>query len=247
MSAANRFRIIDRNQIAGPGVPVAVQGLIYANLAMFTLMAAWGAWAGFGTSVLLRPDTRLLLHMGAQFWPAVLNEGDWWRCITYAFCHGGLIHLGFNMYVLYQVGPMLERELGWPAFLFLYLATALTATALGLFWHPRVPVVGASGAIFGLFGFSISFYHRIGSGMAIARRNFLLQWAFISLLFGFMVGADNAGHLGGLVGGALIGLVMPIYFRELHRLRPLLAALGWISLVAIATAHLGLVASWFWG
>jgi len=242
---ANRFRIIGRQQLMGSSMPPAVMGLIWANLVLFSIMAAWGAAAGMGMSPLLNPDTNLLLHMGAQFWPAVLNAGQWWRCITYAFVHGGLIHLGFNMLVLYQVGPMLERELGWRPFLFLYLFATLTATGLGYLWEPGVPVVGASGAIFGLFGFAISFYHRIGASIAFARRNFLLQWALIALVFGFLVGADNAGHLGGLIGGAVLGWVTPIYFSGLHRLRPLFAVLGWASLAVMVLAHLAMVASWF--
>lgn len=212
---------------------------------MFTAMTLWGVSAGMGFSPILRPTTGLLLHTGAQFWPYVLESGQWYRCITYAFSHGGLIHLGFNMMVLYQVGPMLERELGWRSFLFLYLFAAFTGTFVGLFWQPGTPVVGASGAIFGLFGFAISFYHRIGDSLALARRNFFFQWAAIALVFGIVVGADNAGHLGGLVGGALLGWIIPTTTFVYRRFQPLFNLLGWASLVLIVLAHLALLISWF--
>lgn len=112
----------------------------------------------------------------------------------------GLIHLGFNMMVLFQVGPMLERELGLSRFFTLYTLTALTATGLGYFWHPNVTVIGASGSLFGLIGFSITYFHRMGpSGKPV--RDFMLKWAVFAFVFGFIVGADNAGHLGGGLGG----------------------------------------------
>lgn len=242
---ADRFRIVRRNQIVDSGLPPAVQGIIYLTLGMFTAMAAWGAAAGLGMTVLLNPTTQLLVYSGGQYWPQVVHQGEWWRCITYMFSHGGLIHLGFNMFVLYQVGPMLERELGWKAFLFLYIFTGLTGTLAGLFWHPGTPVVGASGAIFGLFGFAIALYHRIGDSLAEARRNFLLQWAFYALIFGFVVGADNAGHMGGLVGGGILGFLIPTGHRMMSRLQPAFSILGWLSLTAIVLAHLSLIGSWF--
>lgn len=182
--------------------------ILYLNLVLFSLMVIHGMLAGRGFGGLFSPRTDLLLAWGGQYWPAVLDHGQWWRCLTYAFTHGGLIHLGFNMMVLYQVGPLVERELGPGRFLTLYTATALTATLAGLFWHANTPVVGASGALFGLIGFSIVYFHRVGPP-AYQLRNFMLQWALFAFVFGLLVGADNAGHFGGAVGGALFGLLLP--------------------------------------
>jgi rhomboid protease GluP len=222
-----------------------VRLLIVLNLVLFAAMVLQGAVAGMGARPLLNPDTYLLIHSGAQYWPLVLAEGEWWRCLTYAFTHGGLIHLAFNMVVLYQVGPLIEFEIGRARFLFLYLLTALTGTAAGYFWHPLTPVVGASGALFGLIGFAAAFHHRMGDPVAIERRNFMLQWAIFAFIFGLLVGADNAGHLGGALGGTVLGFLLPIRGPLLRRtdwLFNLLAALG-----AAATAwSLGmLVFSWF--
>lgn len=205
-----------------------VQIIIYANLILFTLMVLHGTVLGFGMQAIMNPSVQLMVHWGAQYWPLVLQEGEWWRCITYAFTHGGLIHVGFNMVVLYQVGPLLEAELGWSRLISVYMLTALAATLAGLFWHPVVVVVGASGAIFGLIGFSVSYYHRIGGAIGIQRRNFMFQWALMAFIFGFLVGADNAAHLGGAVSGAAIGWFMPINVRNLRRSEPLFKVLAYV-------------------
>ena len=191
-----------------------VQILIYANLILFTLMVLHGTIIGLGMQAIMHPSPRLLVHWGGQYWPLVLEHGEWWRCITYAFTHGGLIHLGFNMVVLYQVGPLLESEIGWTRLLTVYIFATIIATVAGLFWHPGIVVVGASGAIFGLIGFSVSYYHRVGGTIGIQRRNFMFQWALMAFVFGFIVGADNAAHLGGAVAGAAVGWIMPVSIRD---------------------------------
>ena len=191
-----------------------VQILIYTNLVLFTLMVLHGTILGMGMQAIIHPTPSLMVHWGGQYWPMVLENNEWWRCITYAYTHGGLIHLGFNMVVLYQVGPLLESEIGWTRLLTVYTFAALIATLAGLFWHPVTVVIGASGAIFGLIGFSISYYHRVGGGIGIQRRNFMLQWALMAFVFGFIVGADNAAHLGGALAGAVLGWVMPVTIRD---------------------------------
>lgn len=194
------------------GIPLT-KIILFVNLILFSLMVIQGVALGLGAQTLLAPPTQLLIQWGAQLWPLVLRQGEWWRCLTYAFTHGGIIHIGFNMMVLYQVGPLIESELGKSRFIVLYTLTALTATALGYLWHPMAPVVGASGSLFGLIGFAIGYYHRLGpSGQYI--RNFMFRWAAYAFVFGLVVGADNAGHLGGALGGAVFGLVTPIRYRR---------------------------------
>jgi rhomboid protease GluP len=193
-----------------------------------------------------------LIHAGAQYWPLVLAEGQWWRCITYAFTHGGLIHLAFNMVVLYQIGPMVEEEIGTIRFVSLYVLTALTATFAGFGWQIAyikqwVPVVGASGSLFGLIGFAIAYYHRVGGPAAHNYRNFMLRWAAIAFVFGLLVGADNAGHLGGAIGGALFGLVLPIGIRGRQTLRSFFNGLGAICILATVASLLIMVLSWIVG
>lgn len=228
----------------------ATRVLIAVNLVLFGLMVLQGMRGGLNLSSLLNPNAYLLIHAGAQYWPLVFTEGQWWRCITYAFAHGGLIHLAFNMIVLYQVGPLIEEEIGTIRFLILYVLTALTATFAGLAWQILyirhwVPVVGASGSLFGLIGFAISYYHRVGGSMAHNVRNFMLKWAAIAFVFGLLVGADNAGHLGGAIGGALFGMVLPLGVRGRQVLRQAFNGLGLICILLTVASLFMMLVSWF--
>ena len=223
-----------------PGISLA-RLLIVINVVLFAAMIAFGLMAGMGLKPVLSPPTGLLLHMGAQFWPLVLGKGEVWRCISYAFTHAGIIHLGFNMTVLYQVGTLVEGEIGRSRFLSLYTITALTATFAGYLWHPLTPVVGASGSLFGLIGFAAIFYHRLGFPAALQRRNMMLQWAAFAFIFGLMVGADNAGHLGGALGGIILALVFPLR----NEISQSIKLMGAISVGVLAMGLLGLFLSWF--
>lgn len=227
----------------------ATKVLIATNLALYAIMVLQGLVSGLGLASLVRPGGYLLVHFGAQYWPLVLVENEWWRCITYAFAHGGLIHLAFNMMVLYQIGPMIEEEIGTVRFFILYILTALTATAAGLAWQVLslrqwVTVVGASGSLFGLIGFAISYFHRVGGAMAHNYRNVMLRWAVIAFLFGLLVGADNAGHLGGALGGLLLGLVLPLGIRGRQTLRPFFNGLGAICLLLTIASLLAMMSGW---
>ncbi|MDD2556857.1 MAG: rhomboid family intramembrane serine protease [Desulfuromonadaceae bacterium] len=219
--------------------------LLLVNLVLFSALVLRGATGGHGLASILTPDIKTLLEFGAQWWPLVIDQGQWWRCVTYAFSHGGLIHLAFNMMVLYQVGPQLEREIGIGGFTFLYLFTALAATILGLFWHPTIIVVGASGALFGLIGFSVTYFHRVGGRFAHAQRDFMLKWAVFAFIFGLLLGADNAAHLGGALSGAVLGAIFPISIQKKRALTPLINFLFIGSGATILLSLAMLVASWF--
>lgn len=227
----------------------ATRLIIALNLLLFLMMVSQGIASGLGIRPVMNPGGYILVHAGAQYWPLVLTEGQWWRCITYAFTHGGLIHITFNMVVLYQIGPMIEEEIGTLRFVTLYILTALTATALGFVWqvyyqHQWATVVGASGSLFGLIGFAISYYHRVGGPVAHNYRNFMLRWAAIAFIFGLLVGADNAGHAGGAIGGVLLGLVLPVGVRGRQAMRPVFNTLGVLSILVTAASLLMLFSSW---
>ncbi len=227
----------------------ATQMIIILNVMLFAIMVAQGMLSGRGLTTIFSPGGYLLIHFGAQYWPLALVEGEWWRCITYAFTHGGIIHIGFNMMVLYQVGPMIEEEIGTIRFVTLYVLTALTATLLGFVWQAYwikqwITVVGASGSLFGLIGFAITYYHRVGGPVAHNYRNFMLKWAAIAFVFGLLVGADNAGHAGGAIGGALLGLVLPLGIRGRQVMRALFNTIGGICILATVVSLAMMILSW---
>lgn len=245
MGWERKWKKIKRGERIGTSELSLTNLLLISNLVLFSIMVLRGALGGFALNTLLHPNTELLVVSGGQWWPLVVQHGEWWRCISYAFTHGGLIHLGFNMMVLYQVGPQLEHEIGPSGFLSLYTVTAIAATLLGYVWHPMTVVVGASGALFGMIGFSISYFHRIGGPHGHAQRDFMLRWAVFAFIFGLLVGADNAAHLGGAVSGALFGLVFPISQRSRRALAPITNLMAGLSALAIIVSLAFLVLSWF--
>ena len=151
-----------------------------------------------------------------------------WQIVSYAFLHGGLTHLLFNMFALYMFGPDIERLLGAKRFLTYYLVCVVSAAAaqllvLHMLGNPTVPTVGASGGIFGLL---------LAYGMAFPRRKLMLifppipmpAWLFVTLyglleLYLGISGRDSNvahfAHLGGMVGG----LALILYWRSQRRRR----------------------------
>jgi membrane associated rhomboid family serine protease len=130
--------------------------------------------------------------------------GEYWRLLTAAFLHGGLIHLALNMYALYLFGPVAERALGTARFVGTYLTLAVASSAfVYLLTAPSTATVGASGAIFGLFG--LVFILMIKSGQDVRSLLVLLAInAFISM----QNGISWQGHLGGFLAGLVVGAVL---------------------------------------
>jgi len=232
------YRYSRRNGMSATKVIIVVNGVLFAWMVLRGLMA------GRGLTALVNPDLDLLIYAGAQNWSLVLGYGQWWRCLSYAFTHGGMLHLAFNMVALYQVGLLLERETGRAPLIVVYVFSALTATLAGYLWHPEVSVVGASGALFGLIGFAIVFYRRLGDPASQFKSRFMLQWAIFAFLFGLAVHADNAGHLGGALGGATVALLIPPTLLKRPQTSRLLQ--GAAALCTLATVASLLMLLIFW-
>lgn len=140
---------------------------------------------------------------GAKWGPGIVH-GQWWRLVAPLFLHGGLLHLGFNMYALYVLGPGLERLMGRWAFALLYFVSGYTGVVVS-FALDTSPSLGASTAIFGLIGAYIVIYYQnrdvFGPAANAVLRNAILL-ALVNLAFGASVPqVDNWGHVGGLLGG----------------------------------------------
>ena len=145
--------------------------------------------------------------------------GEWWRLITYAFIHAplggsfGILHIGFNMYALYLVGPVIEELYGHLEYLAIYLLCAVGGGVLTILAAPQQQVVGASGAIFGLFGLGFVILRRHQLVLAGRARALLSQMGTIlvlNLVITFLVpGISWTGHVGGLVVGGVLGLLLP--------------------------------------
>lgn len=134
------------------------------------------------------------------------DTGEWYRLITSGFLHYGLIHLGFNMYILFILGNQLEPVLGRVKFTLLYFASMLGGSAGALLLEPNSLVAGASGAVFGLLGAAaVGMWHQgINPFSTGIGRLLLINLAFTFLWPNISVG----GHLGGVIAGSLCALVM---------------------------------------
>lgn len=157
----------------------------------------------------LLKGSRVLTEAGAESGVLVIGYRQWYRLVTAGYLHGGLLHIGMNMWVLYDLGAQVEEVYG-PARLFVIytLATAL-GFAASAYFHPAVPSLGASAGLFGLIGAMIALGVRNYNGVGRSIRAVYVRWAIYGLLFGLLPGVDNTAHIGGLVAGFAAG-----YFAE---------------------------------
>jgi rhomboid protease GluP len=156
---------------------------------------------------LLSPTGQSLykLGMGGRI---PLLEGRWWSMITANYLHANILHIAFNMLWLSRIGPLVVELYGSSRFWIIYTIAGLTGSIVTTLAGTPF-FIGASGAIFGLFG-ALIYYgrHRGGTfGSAIFRQ--MLIWAAIAFVFGFInTNIDNWGHFGGFIGGILAALIV---------------------------------------
>ena len=145
---------------------------------------------------------------GQLFGPAVVAEHQWWRIFAAAFLHGSIPHVALNMIALYQVGNIVEQMFGKLRFVLLYTIAIIGSGLAVLYFNFGVPTLGASGAIFGLFGALVAVGLRLGPrGRSLIGQ--VLPIIVINLVFTFAVpGISAAAHVGGLITGFLAGLVL---------------------------------------
>ncbi|GLH73972.1 hypothetical protein GETHLI_24740 [Geothrix limicola] len=218
--------------------PWLTLGIIGANIAVFLAMLLGGV-------SLFQPDVPSLLHWGANQ-GALTTSGQWWRLFTCTFLHIGLIHILFNMAVLWGIGRFMERLLGRAGFATLYVLSGIAGSIASMWWNPYITSAGASGAIFGLYGGLIGYLlagaRDVPPDVARKLRKDALVFLGYNLVWGLTQrGLDMAGHLGGLAGGLACGAVMA---RCLHArgsearlriaLQVLVAGLALLALAAVS-------------
>jgi len=186
--------------------------LLSANVFLFGLMLVAtirGSGGGFDASLLFGSiDVLTLVRFGAKY-GYLIEAGEWWRFVTPVFLHANLIHLGFNSWVLFDLGPAVEGLYGPQKFLVLYVLTGAAGFVLSFLSQPLAVSIGASGAIFGLIGVMIAYGYRNRRSAGEAVRNMFVRWAVYGLAFGLLIpGLDNAAHIGGLVAGIAFGALV---------------------------------------
>jgi membrane associated rhomboid family serine protease len=151
------------------------------------------------------------------------------RLVTGAFLHGGLLHIGMNMFVLLDIGPVVEELFGSARYLFLYMACAVGGSACSTFFG-KGPSVGASGAILGLIGLLIAVTTKRSGANIQAMRSRLISWVVTIFAFGLLVpGIDNWGHFGGLATGFVLGKFFADRVPEPGPERTRAYILGWLA------------------
>jgi rhomboid protease GluP len=152
-----------------------------------------------------------------------IREGQWWRLVTAGFLHGGLLHIGMNSWVLFDVGGQVEQIYGASRMLVIYFISTIAGFYLSYIWSPNASV-GASAAIMGLIGamIALSVHHR--SAVTAAIRATYIRWVIYILLIGLLpgIGIDNAAHVGGLAAGFGVA-----YFAGLPRWEGSAAEQAW--------------------
>lgn len=187
--------------LPGQATPTVTWAIIALNVAAFVAQLAtidartspiWNMWSRVSEA-------------GALAGVAV-HDGDWWRLVTSGFLHVGILHIGMNMYVLYLLGPQVERLLGRLRYAALYLASLLAGSLGVVLATPDGVALGASGAIFGLIGAAAAY--QVANRINIWRSG-LGNLIIINLVITFAIpGISIGAHVGGLVGGGVVGFAM---------------------------------------
>jgi rhomboid protease GluP len=204
--------------------------LLDLNILIFILMVISGV-------NIMQPDNESLLNWGANFRPMTL-EGEWWRLITNCFLHIGIFHLLMNMYALLYIGVLLEPHLGRTRFISAYILTGITASIASLWWHDLTISAGASGAIFGMYGV---FLAMLTTNLIekTARKALLTSIAIFvgyNLIYGLKGGIDNAAHIGGLVGGLVIGYALIPSLKKPEENKLKFGTIGLLSILILVSS-----------
>ena len=211
-------------------VPRATYALIAINVVVFLAQVLAG---GGGTNA-----THGSVYAHGVLWAPLVADGEWWRLITAGFMHASVLHILFNMVALYFLGQLVEPVMGTVRFVALYFAALLAGSFGVLLFQHDAASVGASGAVFGLFGAAFVLMRRQGVNPMQTSLGPIL---ILNLLISFTGGIAWGAHLGGLIGGGLCALLIGALDRGSLRGRQLgtaacvgVAAVSLVAALAVA-------------
>ncbi|HWB66823.1 MAG TPA: rhomboid family intramembrane serine protease [Mycobacteriales bacterium] len=225
-------RTVYGGRVQAGGRPGAVtMTLIGVNVAMFIITSLGGGLSVAGNGGQSDLFTDLALN------PVAVGHGQWYRLVSAMFLHFNVLHIGFNMYALYLVGPPLEAALGRARYLTLYFLAGLGGSVLSVALGPLSELAaGASGAIFGLFGaFYIVARHQRWQTGGIAATIVLN----LVLSFSFSGEIDWRGHVGGLIAGSLLMLAFAYAPSGKYRGHSQALGLGAVALIVALVGYAG--------
>ena len=203
-------------RLAQPGTPIVTYAIMALCVIVFLLQLVTGVYG---------PVFQALAFQGS------LASTEPWRMLTALFVHGSILHILFNMFSLFVLGPELERMVGRWRFSALFLLSGLGGSVAVLLTSPNSAVIGASGAIFGLFGAYFVIARHLGSN---SRQ--LIVVIVINLVIGFVVpGIAWQAHVGGLIIGALVAFALVRTRGPQKRVLQLLLLAGIVTLLIVAS------------
>ncbi len=173
--------------------------LIYLNILVFLAMV-------FSGISVFNPNNERLLQWGGNFRP-LTTTGEWWRLFSFMFLHAGILHLLMNMFALAYIGMFLEPIMGRFRFISAYLLTGVCSGLMSLYMHSYTVGVGASGAIFGMYGVFLATLTTkyIEKTARKTQLRSIMLFVLYNLLAGTEGNVDNAAHIGGLISGIVVG------------------------------------------
>jgi rhomboid protease GluP len=195
-----------RISTAGESGNFASMLIIGINILIFILMGIVGMKSGRGMDSFVSSATGAVLDDFGAFDIHLVSQGEWWRFVTANFLHIGLIHLLFNSYALYQVGPLAEEIYGEQKFIFIYIFTGIFCMIPS--YYAGIGGAGASGAISGLIGLMAVYGYRQGGTFGKALMKSMLTWMAMTIVYGFIIGANNVAHAGGFIAGGVLGFLL---------------------------------------
>jgi rhomboid protease GluP len=208
--------------------------LVYANALVYVAMVVAGLdW--------LNPTAQSLYVWGGNLRGAMM-AGEWWRLLTYMFLHAGGLHILMNVFALLYIGMFLEPLMGRFRFASAYVLTGVCAGLLSIVMHGNSVGVGASGAIFGMYGIFLSVLttSHIERTMRRTMIRSILFFVVYNLMAGLQGNVDNAAHIGGLVSGFAMGFV---YYPGMKHKAPLGRQVMTTAVLAVGVLAIGFVIS----
>ena len=199
--------------------------LMIINVIVFVLMSLSGGSESIENLIKFGANSKILV-----------GQGDWWRLFTASFIHIGFFHIMFNMYFLYNIGPIFERLYGSVGFLIIYLVCGIFGNLVSYAFGDVYTVsAGASTSLYGLLGIAI--------GMMLVYRDDAILHSFgasfvsivvINVIYSFLMpGVGVLGHLGGFVGGFILANALPVVGRDLSIPRQVVAGIATLALAFI--------------
>lgn len=169
-------------------------------------------FSAFYSKSIIDMNLEVLVDMGALYGPWTVLGNEWWRLGSAMFLHGGMTHILMNMFSLYLIGRGAEMYFDTKSYISIYLFSGLVGGLLSLYVHPNSVGVGASGAIFGVFGALAGFFLAHKDEIATHSKKFMKDFAIIigiNLVIGFSIeSVDVSAHFGGLVVGFIGGFLV---------------------------------------